>query len=234
MLLLTTSITIRGHNDIYYYIAKPTLALADVNPNQRVNQNLTISTFYGIKSHSQLSYPWKQIESGVKVSESTGTSLPSRDFLNMPTDAGFKFQLVSESQFKPHIHFFFNNNNLPSAANAGNKNVTSYPSSTNSLLLLPVANAGTNQTVNENSTVRLVGAASDPNPSAKLSLSWKQVAGSLVKLDNNDTANPTFTSPSNLPSDTQLKFLLIAKDDKGAASRPAVDNQLNRKTCLRC
>src|SRR5262249_22305895 len=147
-----TSITIPGHNDIYYYIAKPTLALADVNPNQRVNQNLTISTFYGIKSHSHLSYPWKQIESGVKVSESTATSLPSRDPLNMPTDV----EIVSEeSQFKPHIRFYVNNNNLSPAANPGKKivssNVTSYPFSTNSLLL--VANAGANLTVNENSTV---------------------------------------------------------------------------------
>jgi Tfp pilus assembly protein PilF len=195
--------------------------------------------FYGIKSHSHLSYPWKQIESGVKVSESTGTSLPFREPLNIPTDAGFKFELVSEeTQFKPHIHFFVNNNNLPPASNGGKKivssnqmsatnvsasrgsNVTSYPSSTNSLLI-PVANAGTNQTVNENSTVRLVGQAMDPNPSAKLSLSWRQIAGPFVKLDNSDTANPTFTSTSNLRSDTQLKFLLIAKDDKGVASRPA-------------
>jgi hypothetical protein len=252
LLLLTISITICGHNNLYYYIAKPTLALVDVSPNQTGNENLVISTFYGIKSHSHLSYHWKQIESGVKVSESTATSLPFRDPLNMPTDAGFKFELVSEvSQFKPHIRFYVNNNNLSPAANPGKKivssnqmsttngsasstttsmittnasresNVTSYPSSTNSLLLLPVANAGTNQTVNESSTVTLVGVASDPNPSTKLSLSWRQVAGPFVKLDNSDTANPTFTSPSNLPSDTQLKFLLIAKDDRGAASRPA-------------
>jgi tetratricopeptide (TPR) repeat protein len=240
LLLLLTSITTRGHNDLYYYIANPTLALVDVNPNQTVNENLTISTFYGIKSHSHFSYPWKQIESGVKASESTATSLPFRDPLNMPTDPGFKFELVSEEiQFKPHIHITVNNNNLPPASNGGKKivssnqmsatnvsasrgsNVTSYPSSTNSLLL-PVANAGTNQTVNENSTVTLVGVAIDPNPSAKLSLSWRQIAGPFVKLDNSDTANPTFTSPSDLRSDTQLKFLLIAKDDRGAASRPAI------------
>ena len=48
MLLLITSITIPGHNNLYYYIAKPTLALVDVNPNQTVNQNLTICIFYTI------------------------------------------------------------------------------------------------------------------------------------------------------------------------------------------
>ena len=48
LLLLTTSITIRGHNNLYCYIAKPTLALVDLNPNQTVNENLTVSIFYGI------------------------------------------------------------------------------------------------------------------------------------------------------------------------------------------
>jgi tetratricopeptide (TPR) repeat protein len=123
LLLVTTSITIPGHND--YYIAKPTLALVDVNPNQTLNRNLTINIFHEIKSHSHVSYPWKQIESGVKVSESRGTSLPFRDPLNMPTDAGFKFELVSEEQFKPHIHITVNNNNAPPAANAGKKIMSS-------------------------------------------------------------------------------------------------------------
>ena len=91
----------------------------------------------------------------------------------MPTDAGFKFELVSE-EFKPHIHITVNNNNLPPAANVGHNkqaalsnilnvsrvprgsNVTLHPSITNTPLL-PLVNAGTNQTVNENSTVTLVG-----------------------------------------------------------------------------
>ena len=110
---------------------------------------------------------------------------------------------------------------MPSrAGNASSfSNTASSFSSTNSPL---AANAGTNQTVNENSTVILVGAVSDPNPSAKLTYSWKQIAGPSVTLANNDTANPTFMSPSDLRSDTELKFLLMAKDDRGVASKPAI------------
>ena len=38
--------------------------------------------------------------------------------------------------------------------------------------------SGLNQTVNENTTVTLVGIAIDPDPSDKLIYSWTQLAGS--------------------------------------------------------
>ncbi len=82
----------------------------------------------------------------------------------------------------------------------------------------PIANVGPDQTVNESSKVTLVGVAIDPDPNDKLSYSWLQTAGPAVTLNGHDTASPTFTAPSNVPSDTQLKFALTAKDDKGAES----------------
>src|SRR4051812_34007323 len=86
----------------------------------------------------------------------------------------------------------------------------------------PVTNAGINQTVNENTTVMLNGIASDPeDPTNTLSYSWLQIAGPEVRLSNNNTTNPSFISPK-VPEDTQLKFSLIAKDDKGATSAPAI------------
>src|SRR6476661_1994426 len=76
----------------------------------------------------------------------------------------------------------------------------------------PVVKVGPNQTVNENATVMLVGFAFDPDPNDKLSYLWKQIAGPVVKLTNNTSTNPSFTAP-HVSSDTQLKFLLSAKDD---------------------
>ncbi len=60
--------------------------------------------------------------------------------------------------------------------------------------------------------------AIDPDPNDKLTYSWMQTAGPTVTLNRPNTSSPTFTAPSNIPSDTQLKFALTAKDDKGAAS----------------
>jgi len=86
----------------------------------------------------------------------------------------------------------------------------------------PVANAGTDQTVNSGSAVTLNGTAStDPDGSIS-SYSWIQTEGPSVTLYGANTASPTFTAPS-VSSDTTLKFSLTVKDDKGAAStNPAI------------
>jgi hypothetical protein len=88
----------------------------------------------------------------------------------------------------------------------------------------PIVRVGPNQTVNENATVMLVGVAIDPDPTNdKLSYSWNQIAGTSVVLNGPNTASPTFTAPSNITSDTELKFALTAKDDKGAINNnPAI------------
>ena len=118
------------------------------------------------------------------------------------------------------------NNTL--SKNQSNNNITNLSSSLSSspphtsINHAPVANAGVNQTVNENSTVTLNGIASDPDPSDnKLSYSWKQIAGPRVKLINSNSTNPSFIAPT-VTSDRDLKFSLTAKDDKGASSLPAV------------
>jgi len=104
-----------------------------------------------------------------------------------------------------------------------NNNMANLTSSVKPVNHPPVANVGPDQTVNESSKVMLVGAAVDPDPTDKLSYSWTQIAGPAVKMNGADTATPTFTSPSNMPFDnTQLKFALTAKDDKGAASNNPV------------
>ena len=81
----------------------------------------------------------------------------------------------------------------------------------------PVANAGVNQVVNETDTVILNGISIDSDPNDKLTYSWKQITGPAVKLLNSNTTNPSFIAPT-VSSDRDLKFLLIAKDDKGATS----------------
>jgi len=87
---------------------------------------------------------------------------------------------------------------------------------------IPVTNVGPPQSVKENATVMLVGIANDLDSNDKLSYSWKQIKGPAVKLTGADTAFPTFTTPSNIPSGTELKFALIARDDRGAISSPAI------------
>lgn len=99
-----------------------------------------------------------------------------------------------------------------------NDTLTATPRATNHP---PVANVGINHIVNENSTVILVGAGSDPDLDDALSYVWRQTSGPAVDLINKTTGNPIFISPQ-VPTDTLLMFSLIVKDDKGAISNPAV------------
>lgn len=58
--------------------------------------------------------------------------------------------------------------------------------------LVPVANAGPDQTVNENAAVTLDGSAS---AGRNLTFSWQQLAGPSVQLTNPTSAQPSFTAP---------------------------------------
>ena len=91
--------------------------------------------------------------------------------------------------------------------------ITNYP---------PESTVGPDQTVNENTTVMLVGGAFDRNTNDKLSYSWIQTAGPPIHLNGSNTTSPTFISP-DVSSDAILRFSLTSKDDKGAISdRPAI------------
>src|SRR5262249_2233246 len=85
----------------------------------------------------------------------------------------------------------------------------------------PIANAGTDKTVNAGDNVTLDGSYSkDPDGSIK-SYSWMQTSGPAVTLGGSNTSSPTFTAP-NVRSDTALKFSLTVKDDNGATSNPVI------------
>jgi streptogramin lyase len=130
--------------------------------------------------------------------------------------------LTSLSPFHTTISDIINNYTVLAfkATNPNNQNNTTnliQPNNT-SINHPPVANVGPPQSVKENSNVMLVGAASDLDTNDKLAYSWKQIAGPVVTLKDANTAFPTFTAPSNMPPDTELKFALTAMDDKGAKS----------------
>ena len=83
----------------------------------------------------------------------------------------------------------------------------------------PTANAGTDQTVLEKSTVTLDGSNSSDPDDGVASYQWKQVAGQSVTFSDPTDDQPTFEAPSFDDSgDKPLIFELIVTDEGGLQS----------------
>jgi hypothetical protein len=86
--------------------------------------------------------------------------------------------------------------------------------------VLPITNAGVDQTVSAGDIVTLDANKSTDSDGNIVSYLWKQIAGPTVVLNNPSTSSPSFTAPT-VTSDTELTeltFDLTVKDDKGTSS----------------
>lgn len=86
---------------------------------------------------------------------------------------------------------------------------------------LPVAAAGTDQTVDENTSVVLNGSLSTDPDNDALTYAWTQVGGTPVVLSAGDTASPNFTAPFVSAGGADLEFQLSVDDGYGGS---ATDN----------
>jgi microcystin-dependent protein len=99
----------------------------------------------------------------------------------------------------------------------------------------PTADAGTNQSVDENTTVTLDGSGStDPNTSEGdvLSYSWTQTGGTSVTLSDPTSVSPTFTAPNlseGSVSET-LTFSLTVTDLENESSTDTTQVVVNEVT----
>lgn len=86
----------------------------------------------------------------------------------------------------------------------------------------PVADAGPDQTVNEQVLVTLDGSASSDSDGSIIDYSWLQIAGVPVSLDHQSTVSPVFTRPDTSVIET-LRFELTVTDDDGDFAVDTVD-----------
>ncbi len=85
----------------------------------------------------------------------------------------------------------------------------------------PVANAGVDQVVIEQSSAFLVGTGSDSDGTI-VSYKWTQIAGTLVTLENTTNAEASFIAPV-LTEDQRLTFELQVTDNEDAIASDSVN-----------
>jgi REJ domain/Bacterial Ig domain len=87
---------------------------------------------------------------------------------------------------------------------------------------LPVANAGADQTVDENSAVALSGTTSSDPDSDPLTHAWTQTGGPAVTLTGGTSATPSFTAPFVSAGGADLTFSLTVNDGYGGTATDTV------------
>jgi hypothetical protein len=85
----------------------------------------------------------------------------------------------------------------------------------------PVADAGADQTVTEQTTVTLAGSGADSD-GAVGSFTWAQTSGINVTLSGADSATTNFTAP-DVDTDEILVFELTVSDDEGATNSDTIE-----------
>jgi hypothetical protein len=141
-----------------------------------------------------LEYDWQQVGGPAMLLDATDPVHPRFTTPNVgPTSIVLTFQLtVSDGH----------GDSLPDVVNITVTNVN-HP---------PVANAGADTAVAENSPVTLDGALSFDPDSDLLTHHWHQTGGSVVALSDADNARPAFTAPLVGVTGETLTFVLTVSD----------------------
>ena len=161
--------------------ANNTPPIANAGPNQTVAEN----TFVGLDGSASfdfnldpLTLEWSQI------------SGPLVTFTNS-ADVVFPIFIAPEVTGAPvtlSFQLIVNDGQVSSGPSIVNITVTN-------IVDVPIANAGTNQSVNELSPVTLGGTGSSDPAGKTLTYSWTQILGTTVSLSGGNTATPSFTAP---------------------------------------
>lgn len=104
------------------------------------------------------------------------------------------------------------------AYNRGNENIYVTNQNSNTVFVIgsiaPIANAGSDQTVNPDQTVQLDGSGSSDPRNQTLTYKWTQTSGPQVTLSDSIITKPTFTAPDTL-FPKKLVFDLVVTNEDG-------------------
>ncbi len=180
---------------------------ADAGPNQTVDEGATVTLNASNSSDPDgtiSSYQWTQTAGTAVTLSSTSAAQPT--FAAPTVSAGgealvFELEVTDDRGLKDTDSVIINVSNVNQA---------------------PVAQAGSDQTVNEGATVYLDGSGSLDPDGAIVSYRWTQTSGTSMTLSDPTSPTPTFTAPSIDTGGEALGFELTVSDDGDLSDTDAV------------
>ncbi len=180
--------------------------MVDAGPDQTVDERTSVSlTGTATDADGRIAtIAWTQLSGPAIVLTSTSTLLTRFDAPGVPVVTDLLFELAVTDDRGARV--------------ADRTRVTVRPLSVPNEP--PIADAGADQTVVQNTAVTLAGGGSDPDGSIA-GYAWRQVAGPAVTLSGAAMASAGFTAPP-AECDLLLVFELTVTDNEGATGRDTV------------
>ena len=179
-----------------------TLPTANAGPHQAVNENTPVSlSGSGADAEDTVQYSWTQTSGTTVMLSGADTENASFTAPEVNEDEDLVFQLTVTDA------------DGASATDTVTVTVANVPN------VPPMADAGSDLTVDQTMPVSLSGSGTDAEGAVQYS--WTQTSGTTVMLSGADTENASFTAPE-VDEDEDLVFQLTVTDADGASATDTV------------
>jgi hypothetical protein len=180
--------------------------ITEAGPDQTVSETQTVNLDGSKSSDSdgdKLSYNWKQTGGDVKI------NIDSSDGV-----AASFVAPVTEKQEQVKIELTVDDSKGGKSSDTVNITIKKANQE-------PVSDAGSDQTADANTEVKLDGSKSTDPDGDSLKFEWSQTKGSDVKLSDKHDASPSFVAPE-VDKETEMQFELLVDDGNGGTSKDVV------------
>jgi hypothetical protein len=180
--------------------------ITEAGPDQTVSETQTVN-LDGSKSSDpdgdKLSYNWKQTGGDVKI--------------NMDSSDGVAASFVAPvTEKEEQVKIELTVDDSKGGKSSDTVNITIKKANQE-----PVSDAGSDQTADANTEVKLDGSKSTDPDGDNLKFEWSQTKGSDVKLSDKHDTSPSFVA-QEVDKETEMQFELLVDDGNGGTSKDVV------------
>jgi probable HAF family extracellular repeat protein len=219
-----------GTNPMHTYAASGTYTVT-LTVNDGITNSIPAGAQVTVNNTApiaRVSGPATGFKSSVLTWDGSGSSDANGDTLTYHWDFGDGSSLISSTPTVTHSYTTIGSYLVTLVVSDGE--MSSSPASADVSIQNqpPIANAGSDRTVTQRTTVKLNGSGSTDPDGKIVRVRWRQVAGPTVTLSGSTTLSPSFVAP-RVSTTTKLTFELTVTDNDGVSSSDRVDVNVTRR-----